>query len=162
MNESTSLNLLELEVMLRLLNQQYISYNKDNIHFVKDGALVGTISVKDYEKRIDNTPEQDADSIMAQAKSGQIVILVASAHSSKSPNVTTASFTARDDFKAGNYGKIFEDTFKSASPEAKEHCVDNCTTLNNPTFRRAVENALRNEAIQNHGQHNFAGMGGAR
>jgi len=156
MNEIVSLNLLELEVMLRLLNKQFITYDNNNIHFVKDGALVGTIPVKDYEKRIENTPEQDVESIMSQAKSGQIIVLVAGANTSK--NVTSASFTAKDDFKNGQYGKIFEDTFRSASKESREHCIDNCTTLNNPTFRRAVESAIRRESIQLHG----STMGGAR
>lgn len=161
MNEPVSLNLLELEVMLRLLNKQFITYDNKNIHFVKDGALVSTITVRDYERRIDYTPEQDMESIMTQAKCGQIIILAAGA-TGNLKNVTAASFAAKEDFKNGKYGKIFEDAWKNASKESKEHYIDNCTTLNNPTYKRAMDVVMRRESILSHGQTNFDTMASIR
>lgn len=142
MNKNLSLNLLELEVMLRLLNEQFVVNSDEYVHFVKGDELRGSIPASDFAKRMNNEPQQDASSLLAKAKYGEVVKYAAGVFPSQKTDMTSV-FKCGELFREGKYLEVFEEVFSKASEKARQHVEENLHEFNSQNLEAVFGVAKR-------------------
>ena len=135
-NNFASLNLTELEILLRLLNKQEVKVDNNHVHFIDNGRVATTFEINSLKKSLEQVV---TNNVLAIAKEKMVVDLALGSVTSASRNKVQNAVV--DNYKTRNFQKVFEVAYNHAPVTTRKYCKDNTKQFRDVNLDSAINTA---------------------